>query len=112
HVRPAAAAASHGSTHATAPEAVAPTITTIEKDGVILCPRGTEDLPPETREIKPHPRGIELGILIQMMRDFEAGNKRGGTLYNFLQEEFSRVSPGRASAFYTADNCHSPPKAS
>src|SRR5947207_4315456 len=96
----------------TAPEGVDPTITTIEKDGVILFPRGTDQLPPETREIKPHPHGIELGILIQLMRDFEAGNKRGGTLYNFLQDEFSRVSPGKASEFCKAAGCHSRTKVS
>jgi len=96
----------------TAPEGVDPTITTIEKEGVILFPRATDQLPPETREIKPHPRGIELGILIQMMRDFEAGNKRGGTLFNFLQEEFSRVSPGKASEFCKAAGCHSRTKVS
>src|SRR5688572_27779818 len=73
---------------------VDPTITTIEKDGVIFFPRGTEELPPETKEIQPHPKGIELGILIQMMKDFEAHHTRGGTLFHFLQEQFSRVSPG------------------
>ena len=92
---------------AVAPEGVDPTITTVEKDGVILFPRATEQLPPETHEIKPHPRGIELGILIQMMKDFEASNKRGGTAYNFLQEEFSRVSPGKASDFCKAIGCTS-----
>ncbi|MEA2709200.1 MAG: topoisomerase subunit [Phycisphaerales bacterium] len=91
---------------------VDPTITTLEKDGVLLFPRGTDQLPPETHEIKPHPKGIELGILIQMMRDFEAGNKRGGTLYNFLQEEFSRVSPGKASEFCKACGTHSRTKVS
>jgi DNA topoisomerase-6 subunit B len=96
----------------TAPNGVDPTITTIEKDGVIFFPRGTDQLPPETHEIKPHPKGIELGILIQMMRDFEAGNKRGGTLYNFLQEEFSRVSPGKASEFCKACGAHSRTKVS
>jgi DNA topoisomerase-6 subunit B len=96
----------------TAPEGVDPTITTIEKDGVILFPRGTDQLPPETREIKPHPRGIELGILIQMMKDFEDSNKRGGTLYNFLQEEFSRVSSGKASDFCKAAGVHSRTKVS
>src|SRR5688500_14831895 len=35
----------------TAPSGVDPTITTVEKDGVILFPRGTDHLPPETREI-------------------------------------------------------------
>ncbi|HEV2296859.1 MAG TPA: DNA topoisomerase VI subunit B [Tepidisphaeraceae bacterium] len=96
----------------TAPAGVDPTITTIEKDGVIFFPRGTDQLPPETHEIKPHPKGIELGILIQMMRDFEAGNKRGGTLFNFLQEEFSRVSPGKASEFCKAAGAHSRTKVS
>ncbi len=75
------------------------TLTTVEQDGVILFPRGTDQLPPETREIQPHPKGIELGILIQMMRDFEAANRGGGTLYNFVQEQFCRVSPATASKF-------------
>src|SRR5690349_7932336 len=49
-----------------APAGVDPTLTTIEKDGVIFFPRGTDQLPPETKEIQPHPKGIELGILLQM----------------------------------------------
>ena len=81
----------------TAPAGIDTTITTIEKDGVIFFPRGTDQMPPETSEIQPHPKGIELGILIQMMRDFEAENRGGGTLYNFLQEQFSRVSPATGS---------------
>jgi DNA topoisomerase-6 subunit B len=97
---------------ATAPAGIDPTITTIEKDGVIFFPRGTDQLPPETHEIKPHPRGIELGILIQMMKDFEAGNKRGGTLYTFLQEEFSRVSSAKAGEFCKAAGAHSRTKVS
>ncbi|MGB7156931.1 MAG: DNA topoisomerase VI subunit B [Tepidisphaeraceae bacterium] len=108
HAGLAASAASDVQT----PAGVDPTITTIEKDGVIFFPRGTDQLPPETHEIKPHPKGIELGILIQMMRDFEAGNKRGGTLFNFLQEEFSRVSPGKASEFCKACGTHSRTKVS
>ena len=91
----------------TAPSGVDPTITTVEKDGVILFPRGTDQLPPETREIQPHPKGIELGILIQMMRDFEAENRGGGTLYNFLQEKFSRISPAKASDFCKCCGAHS-----
>jgi DNA topoisomerase-6 subunit B len=85
-----------------APEGVDPTLATSEKDGVIFFPRGTDQLPPETREIQPHPKGIELGILIQMLKDYEDANKRGGTLYNFLQEQFSRVSSGKASEFCKA----------
>jgi DNA topoisomerase-6 subunit B len=92
---------------ATTTQGVDPTITTVEKDGVIFFPRGTEDLPPETKEIHPHPKGIELGILIQMMKDFEAHHTRGGTLYNFLQEQFCRVSPGKAGDFCKAASAHS-----
>ncbi len=92
--------------------AVDPNITTVERDGVILFPRGTDQLPPETREIQPHPKGIELGILMQMMRDFEAANKNGGTLYNFLQEQFTRVSSATASKFCDAIGVHSRTKVS
>jgi DNA topoisomerase VI subunit B len=91
----------------TAPAGVDPTLTTTEKDGVIFFPRGTDQLPPETKEIQPHPKGIELGILIQMLRDYEAANKGGGTLFNCLQEMFSRVSPGKASEFCKAIGVHS-----
>jgi DNA topoisomerase VI subunit B len=86
---------------ATTPD-IDPTLVTTEKDGVILFPRGTDQLPPETQEIQPHPKGIELGILIQMMNDFEAANKQGGTLFNFLQEQFSRISPAKAGDFCRA----------
>ncbi|MCI0362398.1 MAG: DNA topoisomerase VI subunit B [Phycisphaerales bacterium] len=83
------------------------TVSNIEKDGMIVFARGTDQLPPETQEIQPHPRGIELGLLIQMMKDFEAANKGGGTLYNFLQEKFCRVSSARASDFCKAIGVHS-----
>jgi DNA topoisomerase-6 subunit B len=101
-----------GTEDVTAPNGVDPTITTIEKDGVIFFPRGTDQLPPETKEIQPHPKGIELGILIQMMRDFEDANKHGGTLYNFLQEKFCRISSGKASDFCKAIGVHSRTKVS
>jgi DNA topoisomerase-6 subunit B len=71
---------------------------TTEKDGVILFPRGQDaQLPPETREIQPHPKGIELGTLLQMKKDYE--HNEGGTLYQFLQDSFSRVSAQTASKF-------------
>jgi DNA topoisomerase-6 subunit B len=88
-------------------EDIDPSLTTVEKDGVILYPRGTDQLPPETREIQPHPKGIELGILIQMLRDYEAANRGGGTLYNFLQEQFCRISPATASKFCGDAKAHS-----
>jgi len=91
---------------------VDPSLATVEKDGVIYFPRGTDQLPPETREIQPHPKGIELGILIQMLNDFEAANKGGGTLFNCLQERFCRISPAKASEFCQAIGVHSRTKVS
>ena len=49
--------------------------------------RVTEELPPETAEIEPHPYGVELGVLMQMFRDTKARNLRG-----CLMKDFSRVS--------------------
>ncbi len=54
-------------------------------------PRGTEQLPAETKEIKPHPYGIELGTLMKMLKE-TAAKKLGA----FLSTEFSRVSPAIA----------------
>jgi len=49
--------------------------------------RATTQLPPEPKEIKPHPYGIELGRLVTMLKDTS-----GGTMAAFLTESFSRVS--------------------
>ncbi|MBK8978347.1 MAG: DNA topoisomerase VI subunit B [Planctomycetes bacterium] len=49
---------------------------------------GTDELPAETAEIKPHPHGVELGILQKMLQ--ETGER---TVALFLQREFSRVGP-------------------
>jgi len=67
---------------------------------VVIFPRGVEVLPPETQEIQPHPKGVELGILIQMLKEFEA-SERGASLYKFLQERFCRVTPQTAAQFCT-----------
>ena len=67
---------------------------TTETQGVTVFPRGVQELPPETKEIQPHPKGIELGTLLQMLKDYEASDK--GTLFNFLQERFCRVSASTA----------------
>ncbi|QDU84565.1 DNA topoisomerase VI subunit B [Planctomycetes bacterium Pla163] len=48
--------------------------------------RNANELPPETLEIKPHPHGVELGMLISMLKATECKSLSG-----FLQEEFSRV---------------------
>lgn len=52
-----------------------------------LFERSTKALPPEPKEIKPHPYGIELGRLITMMKDVHSG-----TISQFLTGSFSRVS--------------------
>jgi DNA topoisomerase-6 subunit B len=54
--------------------------------------RSTKDLPPEPKEIKPHPYGVELGRLITMMKDSQGA----GTISQFLTSNFSRVSSGIA----------------
>jgi DNA topoisomerase-6 subunit B len=75
-----------------------PAMTTDYGD-LVIFPRAVNELPPETKEIQPHPKGVELGTLLQMLKDFEEANKGGGTLYNFLQERFCRVSSATASEF-------------
>ncbi len=57
----------------------------------VLFERAVKELPPEVEEIKPHPRGIELGILIQMLERTESQQ-----LGAFLQGEFCRIGPGTA----------------
>lgn len=96
--RKAAAApeTAQGETGEGAPAPAAPVQTT-ETLGVTVFPRAVSDLPPETREIQPHPKGIELGILLQMLKEAESENKTY-TLYNFLQDKFSRVSSATAGA--------------
>jgi DNA topoisomerase-6 subunit B len=54
-------------------------------------PRVTEALPREPKEIKPHPYGVELGMLVAMLKA-----TRATTLSQFLTQSFSRVSSGVA----------------
>jgi DNA topoisomerase-6 subunit B len=82
---------------------------TTETGGVTVFPRGVTELPPETKEIQPHPKGIELGILLQMLKDYEASEK--GSLYDFLQTRFCRVSSSTASKFCAAIGATSRTKA-
>ncbi len=49
--------------------------------------RSTQELPPQTKEIRPHPYGIELGLMQAMLKGTKSRNLTG-----FLQSEFSRVS--------------------
>jgi len=58
-------------------------------DGNIFkYPRQSKELPAPPREIKPHPYGVEIGLLFKMARDSSLKQ-----LSAFLKSEFSRVSP-------------------
>lgn len=51
-------------------------------------------LPAETKEIQPHPHGIELGVLMKMLKEARPreDGERTPKLSGFLQNEFCRVS--------------------
>ena len=51
-------------------------------------PRTYHELPPSPREIKPHPYGIEFGMLLKMLQD-----TKGHSVSGFLSSDFCRVSP-------------------
>jgi DNA topoisomerase-6 subunit B len=55
-------------------------------------PRTYHELPPSPREIKPHPYGIEFGMLLKMLQD-----TKSQTVAGFLASDFCRVSPQLAS---------------
>src|SRR5215467_7287155 len=50
-------------------------------------PRTIQELPPQPKEIKPHPYGIEFGVLLRMLHD-----TKSHWLSGFLASDFSRVS--------------------
>ncbi len=64
-----------------APENGSPSVTTQ------VFPRALKELPKIPNEIMPHPHGVELGILMQMLKDTESR-----TLRSALSSDFSRVS--------------------
>jgi DNA topoisomerase-6 subunit B len=55
--------------------------------GTLHFPRASDTLPPEPRAIKPHPYGVELGVLIRMLKETSARR-----LDVTLKRDFSRVS--------------------
>jgi DNA topoisomerase-6 subunit B len=64
------------------------TIHWIAPDGVMRdFVREVEEVPRSPQAIKPHPYGVELGVLIRMLKETQHKHLGG-----FLQEEFSRVS--------------------
>lgn len=62
------------------------------KSEEMVYERIAEELPAEAREIKPHPHGVELGVLLDMMKTTRSRNTKG-----FLESEFSRVSSRTAT---------------
>ncbi len=102
---PGASASGEGGRGGAKPDsAVAPShlealaaVNTTEHKGVVIYPRGTDEMPPETQEIMPHPKGIELGMLLQMLKDAEH-EQSNPTVVSFLSDRFSKVSPSTASA--------------
>jgi DNA topoisomerase-6 subunit B len=54
--------------------------------------RTSEQLPPETREMKPHPYGVELGMLIKIFQSARKMKVRAALIHSF-----ARVSPRIAS---------------
>ncbi|MFH0963490.1 MAG: DNA topoisomerase VI subunit B [Planctomycetota bacterium] len=68
-------------------------------------PRAANEMPRQPREIRPHPYGVELGVLIRMLKDTRKRN-----LQAFLTHDFSRVSPRVADAILSLAKL--PPNAS
>jgi len=54
-------------------------------------PRSANELPPLPKEIKPHPYGVELGILRRMLK-----SSKSRTVASFLTNDFSRIGGGSA----------------
>ncbi len=57
------------------------------KGEAVVYPRVTDELPREPQEIKPHPHGVELGMLLNMLQDSE-----GKSVKDVLMADFSRVT--------------------
>lgn len=60
-------------------------------------PRTVEQLPEQPHEIKPHPHGIELGVLIRLLQE-----TKSHWLTGFLHSEFCRVGPQAAEEICSA----------
>ncbi len=57
----------------------------------MVFPRAVKELPEEALAIKPHPYGVEVGMLLRMLKDTKSRQLKG-----FFQSEFSRVGPKAA----------------
>jgi DNA topoisomerase-6 subunit B len=58
------------------------------------------DLPPTPKSIRPHPYGVELGVLLKM-----ASETKCRTAQKFLTSEFSRISPRVAKEILERAGC-------
>jgi len=67
--------------------------------------RASRVLPPEALEIQPHPHGVEVGLLLRMLKETKARR-----LNSFFQTEFSRVGPTLAQRIVEGAELH--PKSS
>jgi DNA topoisomerase-6 subunit B len=67
------------------------------KGEAVVYPNTTKELPPEAVEIKPHPYGVELGILARMLKETKCRN-----INSFLKDEFCRVGPKTAELIFDA----------
>ena len=67
------------------------------KGETIVYPNTTKVLPPEAVEIKPHPYGVELGILARMLKETKCRN-----INSFMKDEFCRVGPKTAEQIFAA----------
>lgn len=77
------------------------------KGEIVRFDRSTKTLPTRPTEIKPHPYGIELGRLIQMLNSTESR-----TLLGFLADEFSCVGRKTALGIIEAARKHTDSKLS
>ena len=70
-----------------APVEAAPAISSsVQAGSWTIFQRVNKSVPERPKEIKPHPHGVELGVLIQMLKDSSAR-----TLRAMLCQDFSRV---------------------
>jgi DNA topoisomerase-6 subunit B len=75
-------------------------ITFVDPDGKkYIFERASDQMPPPTKEIKPHPDGIELGTLMNMIK-----MTKERSLVKFLQCDFNRISERVAREICAAAN--------
>ena len=63
----------------------------------MVYPRAADELPIEAAEIQPHPYGVEMGMMMRMLKDTKSRN-----LTAFLKQEFCRVGPKTAGLILEA----------